>query len=195
MTKKIPLLSALTALFAAVICASGFFRIPLGPVPIVLQNIVCLLTGLLLGGFTGSLPVLLFIAAGIIGLPVFSGGTGGISVILGPTGGFIPGYFLGALTAALIAGKPSVEEKNKKLSSAIRLSVAVLAGMIVLYIPGVIRFSFWALGNNKVPVDKSVFAYTMGACVIPYIPGDILKMIAAVPVALKIRPVMAQYIK
>ena len=66
--------------------------------------------------------------------------------------------------------------------------------MIVLYIPGVFHFTRWAQAAGKVPADKSAFAYTMAACVLPYIPGDIIKIIIAVPVALKMRPVLAQYL-
>ena len=182
------------ALFAAIICAGAFIRIPLGMIPIVLQNVLCILCGTLLGGLLGAAPTALFLLAGLIGLPVYSGGTGGLAVWLGPTGGFLPGYLLGALLAGLIAGKPDVSEKKISARLALRLSLAVLAGLVILYIPGVIRFSYWASAAGKVPVEKTALAYTMAACVIPYIPGDILKAVIAVPVALKLRPVLAQYL-
>ena len=182
------------ALFAAIICVGCFIRIPLGVIPIVLQNVLCVLSGVLLGGLLGGAPTALFLLAGLIGLPVYSGGTGGLAVWLGPTGGFLPGYLLGAVTAGLIAGKPSVEQKKCSIMLVIRVSLAILAGMVILYIPGVIRFAYWATVAGKVPVDKTALAYTMGACVIPYIPGDILKIVIAIPVALKVRPVLAQYL-
>jgi len=191
---KLKIFTAFTALFTAIVCAGCFMRIPLGPVPIVLQNVLCILTGVLLGGFSGALPVALFLLAGLIGLPVYSGGSSGIAVWLGPTGGFLPGYLLGALLAGLIAGKPSVSQKKPSVGLIVRISLAVLAGMVILYIPGVIRFSFWAEGAGKVPADKTSLAYTMAACVIPYIPGDIIKTIIAIPVALKLRPLLAQYL-
>ncbi|MCR4714097.1 MAG: biotin transporter BioY [Treponemataceae bacterium] len=194
MKNKISIYSSFIALFAAIICVGCFIKIPVGVVPIVLQNILCIMTGTLLGGFLGCAPATLFLLAGLIGLPVYSGGSGGIAVWLGPTGGFLPGYLLGALVAGLIAGKPSVTEKKITVKLAVRVSAAVLAGMVILYIPGVIRFSYWALGAGTVPADKSVVAYTMGACVIPYIPGDIIKTVVAVPVVLKVRPVLAQYL-
>lgn len=194
MKNKIALYSSFIALFAAIICVGCFIKIPVGVVPVVLQNVLCILTGVLLGGFLGGAPAALFLLAGLIGLPVYSGGSGGIAVWLGPTGGFLPGYLLGALAAGLIAGKPSVTEKKITLKTALRVTAAIAAGMVILYIPGVIRFAYWALGAGKVPADKSVVAYTMGACVIPYIPGDIIKTIVAVPVALKFRPVLAQYL-
>ena len=182
------------ALFAAIICVGCFIRIPLGVIPIVLQNALCILCAVLLGGVLGGAPAALFLLAGLIGLPVYSGGTGGLAVWLGPTGGFLPGYLLGAVAAAFIAGKPSVTEKKLSVKVAVRVSAAIVAGLVILYIPGVIRFSYWATAAGKVPADKSSLAYTMAACVIPYIPGDILKAVIAVPVALKLRPVLAQYL-
>ena len=182
------------ALFAAIICVGCFIRIPLGVIPIVLQNVLCILCAVLLGGLLAGAPTALFLLAGLIGLPVYSGGTSGIAVWIGPTGGFLPGYLLGAIVAGFIAGKPSVEQKKITWKNALRVSLAILAGMVILYIPGVIRFSFWATAAGKVPADKTAFAYTMAACVIPYIPGDLLKTVIAVPVALKLRPILEQYL-
>ena len=182
------------ALFAAIICVGCFIRIPLGVIPIVLQNVLCILCGVLLGGLLAGAATALFLLAGLIGLPVYAGGTSGLAVWMGPTGGFLPGYLLGAIVAGFIAGKPSVEQKKITWKNALRVSLAIFAGMVILYIPGVIRFSFWANAAGKVPADKTAFAYTMAACVIPYIPGDLLKTALAIPVALKLRPVLAQYL-
>lgn len=187
------LLTSFIAMFAAIICVGCFLRIPVGAIPIVLQNVLCILTGVLIGGVLGGAPTALFLLAGLIGLPVYSGGTSGLAVWMGPTGGFLPGYLLGAIAAGFIAGKPSVTEKKLNVKTVIRVVAAIFAGMIILYIPGVIRFTYWALGNGKVPEDKTALMYTMSACVIPYLPGDLLKIIIAIPVALKIRPILAQY--
>lgn len=194
MKNKSVLKISFIALFAAIICVGCFIRIPLGVIPIVLQNILCILCGVLLGDLLAGAPTALFLLAGLIGLPVYSGGTSGLAVWMGPTGGFLPGYLLGAIVAGFIAGKPSVEQKKITWKNALRVSLAVLAGMVILYIPGVIRFSFWATAAGKVPAEKTAFAYTMAACVIPYIPGDLLKTVVAIPVALKLRPILAQYL-
>lgn len=185
---------AFTALFAAIICVGCFIKIPLGVIPIVLQNALCVLTAILIGGIWGGAPTALFLIAGLIGLPVYSGGTSGPGVWVGPTGGFLPGYLLGALLAGIVAGKPSVQQKNLNFTVVLRVSVAMFLGMIILYVPGVIHFARWATGAGRIPVEKTAFSYTMGACVIPYLPGDLLKMIVSVPIALKIRPVIAQYL-
>ena len=192
--KKSALRTSFTALFAAIICVGCLIKIPLGVIPVVLQNMLCILCAVLLGGVWAGIPTALFLLAGLIGLPVYSGGSGGIAVWLGPTGGFLPGYLLGAVASGFIAGRPSVEEKKITLKNIIRISLAVIAGMVLLYIPGVIRFSYWATAAGKVPVEKTALTYTLTACVIPYIPGDILKTVVAVLVALKLRPVVAQYL-
>lgn len=182
------------ALFAAIVCIGCFLRIPLGPVPIVLQNALCVLTGVLLGGVLGGTPTALWLVAGLIGLPVYSGGTSGLGVWAGPTGGFLPGYLIGAIIAGFIAGRPSVEQKKVNAVTVIRVVAGLLVGMIVLYIPGVFHFSRWALQAGKVPEGVSAFAYTMKACVVPFIPGDLIKFAVCIPVALAVRPVVAQYL-
>ena len=182
------------ALFAAIICIGCFLRIPLGPVPIVLQNALCILTSAILGSFLGGIPTALFLLAGLIGLPVYAGGTSGIAVWTGPTGGFLLGYLLGAVVTGFIAGRPSVSDKKFSWKNLIRITIAIFAGMVILYVPGIIHFARWAEKAGRIPADKTAFAYTMAACVIPYIPGDLLKIVVAIPVALKIRPILAQYL-
>jgi biotin transport system substrate-specific component len=174
------------ALFAAIICMGAFIAIPTGPsgIPIVLQNMFVILTAVLLGGFAGALPSLLFLVAGTLGLPVFSGGTGGIAHLLGPTGGFLFGYVLGALVASLIAGKPKSESKIT-LKTVLRLTLATVVGFIVLYIPGVIYFMY---------LTKSTLSVALASCVIPYIPGCIIKMILTVLLSLKLRPLVYRYL-
>ena len=144
MKNKNLLKTAFIALFAAIVCIGCFLRIPLGPIPIVLQNGLCILTGALLGSYLGGAPTALFLAAGLIGLPVYSGGTSGVAVWAGPTGGFLPGYLIGAIVTGFIAGKPSVMEKKITLKNALRISLAIFEGMVVLYVPGIFHFARWA---------------------------------------------------
>lgn len=194
MKNKTILKVSFIALFAAIVCIGCFLRIPLGPIPIVLQNALCVLTGVLLGSYLGGAPTALFLLAGLIGLPVYSGGTSGVAVWAGPTGGFLPGYLIGAIVAGFIAGRPSVEEKKVSVKTVIRITVAMIAGMIILYVPGVIHFSRWAEAAGRVPAEKTTLAYTMGACVLPYIPGDIIKAVVSIIIAIKVRPILAQYL-
>ncbi|RLC01276.1 MAG: biotin transporter BioY, partial [Deltaproteobacteria bacterium] len=79
------------SLFAALIAAGAYISVPIGPVPIVLQNLFVFLAGLLLGSKWGLACVGVYLLAGACGLPVFAGGTGGIARFAGPTGGYLLG--------------------------------------------------------------------------------------------------------
>jgi biotin transport system substrate-specific component len=165
----------LTALFGALIAAGTFISIPLpfSPVPVVLQNLFSLLAGLVLGPALGAAAVGLYLLAGIVGAPVFAGATGGIARILGPTGGFLLGYLFSAFTAGLIAGRP---RRGIKLPPW-RIILAVLAGLLVIYPPGLLRLRF-ALGS---------WGKALTAGFLPFILGDTIKGIIAVLIAPRLR--------
>ena len=97
MNKSI-LRSAIVAFFAAIICASSFFRIPIPGIAsgIVIQNALCVMTAVLLGGIWGAAPTALFFAVGVIGLPVFSGGQGGFQLVRCQFGGGFAGVAVAA---------------------------------------------------------------------------------------------------
>src|SRR3989338_7427809 len=97
------------ALFAALLAAVAWFKIPLPftPVPITLQTLVVLLSGAVLGPYYGALSMILYLIVGAIGLPVFAGGGSGIGALLGPTGGYLFSYPV----AAFVIGK-LLEKKN-----------------------------------------------------------------------------------
>jgi biotin transport system substrate-specific component len=166
----------LTALFAALIAAGTFIAVPLpfSPVPIVLQNLFALLAGLILGPLHGTAAVGLYLIAGAAGAPVFAGASGGFVHIIGPTGGFLLGYLVSALTAGCIAGSPRGGVKTPLW----RIIPAVLAGLLVVYIPGVIRLKFALAGS---------WQRALIAGFVPFIPGDLIKGILAVPIALRLR--------
>ena len=194
MKKQTVLRTAFIAMFSAIICIGCFIKIPFGLIPLVFQNILCILCAVLLGGINGVFPTLIFLLAGSIGLPVFSGGSGGFSVWLSPTGGFLLGYLLGALVSSLLAGKPKLEEKIFSWKNLLRLSLSVLIGMIVIYIPGVLWFLHWVKNAGQLPEGTSVLSYAFASCVFPFILGDLIKVFVAVPVAVKLRPLVAMYL-
>ena len=170
----------LTALFAAITAAGAFIAIPIGPVPIVLQNLFALLSGLVLGPLMGGAAVGIYLLAGLLGLPVFAGGSGGIARFAGPTGGFLVGYFLAALTAGAIAGAP-----GKSRSSLVRLIAAVLAGFLIVYVPGL----SWLKFSRNLDWAKT---FLIGF--VPFIPGDMLKGLAAVLIAGRFRRTAADFL-
>src|SRR5574344_2227740 len=137
MEKKRKLAGAvLTALFAALISAGCFIQIPLpGGVPIVLQDMLAMLSGMMLGPVYGTAAVLVFLILGCIGLPVFSGKAGLHVLIAGPTGGFLFGYLLGALAAGIILSLLlPTSKKQSTLKSYIAITVAGLVATIVVFV-------------------------------------------------------------
>ena len=172
-----------TALFAAISAVSGFIAVPIPgtPIPIVLQNMMVVLSGMLLGPLLGTASTVLFIVAGLLGLPVLSGGTGGFAKLMGPTGGFIIGYAFSSLAAGLVVGRPAV---GKKISLVWTIIAAVL-GFSIMYVPGVIHFMR--------SLDKT-FSETLALCVLPYLPGDAIKTVLCVILARTLRPSVASFV-
>jgi biotin transport system substrate-specific component len=169
----------LIALFAALTAAGTFVAIPLpfSPVPVALQNLFAVLAGLCLGPGMGSLSVALYLAAGALGAPVFSGASGGIVRFLGPTGGYLLGYLGAAPVAGLIAGRP------RQGGSFRRLVLAAAAGLLVVYVPGLLRLKqLMGLG----------WAQALVGGFLPFLPGDAAKAVAAALVAPRLRRILAE---
>ncbi|WP_300461322.1 biotin transporter BioY [Desulfobacula sp.] len=162
-----------TALFVAFIAIGAFIAIPIGPVPIVLQNMFVLLAGIILGPVWGLACVAIYLLIGLAGMPVFSGGTSGIGRLFGPTGGYLLGY----LPAVFVTGSIS-KGLGKKMSSDI---LAMLLGTLIVYGAGVP----WLKVVTAMSFGKAI---TMG--MVPFLPGDILKIIAAAVIARRLRPVI-----
>jgi len=108
---------------------------------------------------------------GVLGLPVFSGGKAGLGVLMGPTGGYLTGFIF----AAFVIGKLVETRKNAGFPW---LVLSMLAGGIILYTLGVLQL--------MVVADLSP-AKAVAAGVLPFAPGDILKIVAAAAMAIKIR--------
>jgi len=152
---------AMAALAAAVLCVIGPLSIPIGPVPLSLATFVIYLALYLLGWKWGCAAVVVYVLLGASGLPVFSGFSGGLGKVLGPTGGYIVGYIFMALTAGLL-----VEYGRGRVLQ----FAGMLLGTAVLYAFGTAWFCFqggFALGE------------AMQKCVWIFIPGDLVKMAAA----------------
>ena len=171
------------ALFAAISAISGFLAVPVPgtPVPIVLQNMMVVLSGMLLGPVLGTLSTLLFVVAGILGLPILSGGTGGFAKLMSPTGGFIVGYVISSLVSGLILGRPVYGKKV----SIVKTIVAAFTGFVVMYIPGILHFM------NIMDADLKE---SLVLCVIPYLPGDLLKLILCVLLSMTLRSSVASFV-
>lgn len=161
------------ALMAALTAAGACIAIPVGPVPIVLQNLFIMLAGLLLGGRWGLISVAVYLLAGAVGLPVFAGGTGGVGKFVGPTGG----YLLGFAAAAYLIG---IISKSGRGRVAIDV-IAMVAGTLIIYAFGV----SWLKVVTGMSFSK---ALTVG--MLPFLIGDAIKIAAAIPIARALRPIM-----
>ena len=161
------------SLLAALTAAGAYLAIPIGPVPIILQNLFIFLSGLLLGSKWGVASVGIYLLAGALGLPVFSGGVGGVGRFAGPTGG----YLLGFLPAVYVIGLITEKTRNRVVFDVLAMACA---GMII-YACGVI----WL----KVLTGMTL-AKTLAVGMYPFILGDALKIAAAVPIAKVLRPVI-----
>jgi biotin transport system substrate-specific component len=181
------------ALFAALISVASVIAIPAGPlaVPIVMQNMMALLSGAILGGGTGAAATALFLLAGLLGAPVFSGGGGGIARLLGATGGYLAGYLLGALATGLLLGRPSVAEKPRFLHIA-KVTLSLIAGNALVYLCGVLWLARFMRKDSVDFVRTLPGALAAGA--LPFIPGDIVKLVLSVALTLALRPVAARYL-
>ena len=161
------------ALMAALTAAGAYIAVPIGPVPIVLQNLFIMLAGLLLGGRWGLISVAVYLLAGAVGLPVFAGGTGGVGKFVGPTGG----YLLGFAAAAYLIGLISESGRGRVVIDVL----AMVAGTLIIYAFGVA----WLKVVTGMSFSKAV---TVG--MLPFLIGDALKIAAAIPIARALRPMM-----
>ncbi|MBQ5991020.1 MAG: biotin transporter BioY [Clostridia bacterium] len=161
---------AYIALGAAMITVCAWITVPF-TVPFTMQIFAVFFSLILLGGRNGTVSVAVYLLLGAIGIPVFSGGKGGFSVLIGPTGGYLWGMLLiGAAywIAARFFGKKLWFEIG-----------ALLAGLAVCYLFGTVWFSV-------LNPDRGFFASLL-VCVVPFIVPDLLKLALAVLLGRKLR--------
>jgi len=164
----------LISLFAALTAVGGFISIPLYPVPLTLQTLFTLLAAMILGSVMGASSQIIYVLLGVIGLPVFAGFKAGIGILFGPTGGFLLGFII----SAYIIGKIVELKKEKNI---FYYFLAGIIGTIILYIIGITQLSL----VTSIGVKK---ALTVG--MLPFLPGDIFKIIAASFISSKLKLVI-----
>ena len=151
------------SVFTAMISICSWISIP-ASIPFTLQTMGVFTTVGLLGGKRGTLTILTYILLGAIGVPVFAGFTGGVSVLLGTTGGYIIGFLLSAL---LMWGIETIMGRNQ-----IVLAFSMIAGLIVCYVFGTAWFMLIYTQHSGVIGLSTV----LGLCVIPFIIPDLIKI-------------------
>jgi len=159
------------SLFATLIAVSGYIIIPLpfSTVPVTAQTLAIMLAGGLLPPAHAAISVLVFLMMGAVGIPVFAGGAAGLGIILGKTGGYLLGFLVGAVFISFTKGhKPSFLRL---------LTVYTTGGIVLVYAFGVL----WLAQVTGMDMGK---AFVFGA--IPFIPGDIAKILIAAVITLKL---------
>lgn len=122
----------LSAMFIALITIGAFIKVPVPNMPFTLQFLFTNLAGIILGANLGGLSVLIYVLAGLIGLPVFTTG-GGPGYIFYPTFGFLIGFILGTYISGKFLENREFNKKNIFLASIINLLIVYALGMIHYY--------------------------------------------------------------
>ena len=169
-TKNITIVAMFTAITA--VLSQIAIPLPFTTVPITMQVFAIYLSGIILGRKLGFLSQIVYLLLGAIGAPVFAQFAGGMQCLVGPTGGFLIGFPIIAYIIGIIP--------DKKLSVIKSLAI-LIASIILLYAMGVIQLSMVA----KISLSKAIM---IGA--LPFIPLDIVKIVVAYGVGMKIRAIL-----
>ena len=158
-----------TALMTAVTCILAPLSVPIGPVPISFTNLAIYISLYLLDWKRGTVSYFLYLLIGFAGLPVFSGFTGGVAKLAGPTGGYIVGFIPMAIIAGIV-----IDHFNQRWLQLL----GMIVGTAICYALGTAWFCMQA-------------GYTVSAalavCVFPFIPADLVKMLIAMTIGPAIR--------
>ena len=170
--KNVVLVSIMTAIMCVIAPISVLT--PFSIVPVSLSTLIIYLNLVLLGGFHGTISTILYILLGFCGLPVFSGFTGGVGKVLGPTGGYIIGYVFLSLIAGLFIDKDNNE---------VFAILGMILGTIALYIIG----TLWLKYQTNMTFLEALFAG-----VIPFVVGDLIKIFIAFYLGNKIKNMLSK---
>lgn len=167
---------AQTGIFTALTAMGAFLSIPIGPIPITLQSLFVLLSGIILGSKKAMYSQIAYLFLGLIGFPVFAGFTGGLQSLIKPSFGFLVGYIAAAYTAGKLTEAKQVSLKG--------LWLAVLAGTLLIYAFG-IPYMYYIL-NIMLSSDLSLLRI-LQLGMLSFVPGDMLKAAITVFLAKRIK--------
>ena len=169
---------ALVAVFTALLVAAAVVPgIPVGGlgVPITLQTLAVMLTGLVLGPLRAGLAVLLYLLLGFVGLPVFSRGQSGLQVLSGPTAGYLLSFLLAAVVVGL-AARAVLRHTRRSLWVPLLVTASFVTTLAVVHALGIAGM----MVNLRLPLSAAVSAD------LPFLPGDLLKDVVAVVAAVAV---------
>jgi biotin transport system substrate-specific component len=163
------------ALFAAI---GARLEIPHQPVPYTFQTLAVILAGGLLGSRNGFLSMMLYLALGLVGMPVFAGGGFGLAKLIGPTGGYLLSFPVAAfLVGSLVFHQPAIISSKSVLTFAWTMG-AMMVGLLVVFAMGTIQL-------NIVYFHNWTLAFQSGFLI--FSPWDVLKLIAATTICRELR--------
>ena len=173
------------ALAGGIACLTGLVAqirvlLPWSPVPITGQTFAVLLAGVLLGRWWGGISLAVYGGLGAAGLPWFSGWSGGVGYLAGPTGGYIIGFIL----AALFLGH-FTDKYIRSRSFLSMLGLMLFANFILIYVPGLLQLGLWV---NLVGGEAVTLATLLGMGAVPFIAGDVTKAVMAAAIARGVTP-------
>lgn len=166
---------ALVGVMTAVTCILGPLSIPIGMVPISFANLAIFFSVYVLGMKLGTISCAMYLLIGITGVPVFSAFTGGPGKLLGPTGGYLVGYIFMALICGFFI--------DRWISNRLLCLTGMILGQAVCYLLGTVWFVYQA---------GQTFIAALLTCVVPFIAGDLLKMVLAVLVGSRLRAALVK---
>ena len=171
---------ALCGLFAALMAICSLISIPLGftPVPVNLATLGVFLAGGLLGKKYGTISIAVYVLLGAVGVPVFAGFRGGLSVLVGPTGGYIIGYIAAAFLVGLLTELLVPKAGRSAGREILACIIAMIIGLFACYLLGTLWF--------MISTHTGVWA-ALVSCVFPFLPGDALKIAAGAILTQKLR--------
>jgi biotin transport system substrate-specific component len=167
------------ALMAAVTAVAAQISVPFFPVPFTLQVLAAILSGLLLGPRYGALSQAIYVLVGAVGVPVFAQFSGGLAVILGPTGGYLVSYPVAAAVAGLAARAARNGSRRRALWTGFLWGCA---GLAVIYAVG----ASWLSVVSGLPLTAS-----LAQGVLIFLPFDLIKVVLATLVAVAAAPAIA----
>lgn len=175
---------ALIAVFAALIAVAGLVPgFTIGPIPFVLTIVIVLVSPLILGTWNAVSAALLYMVVGLMGFPIFAGGTSGFAVFIGPTGGYLLGYGAAALVAGPCARLVLVRLTSSRASGRARLSnqTAVTAWLCLPAVAGLV--SIHVLGVCGLVINTGMTLNDALAVSAGFLPLDLVKAVFAAVIA------------
>lgn len=172
----------LCALFAALLCVGAWLKIPTA-VPVTLQTLFVMLSGMLLGAKRGAIACSVYLAVGLAGLPVFTKG-GGILYLFEPTFGFLLGFPICAFIVGFVA------EKKKQLSFW-NLFLSGVFGLVIIYAVG---FLYFCLVKNLYFGEHAAVMVWIQSAVLVCMPVDLVSSVVCALLTKRIRPLILKYV-